>query len=213
MCTLSRFSRVPLCATPWAVACEAPLTMGFSRQECWSVFPCLPGVLPHRPCELEMLVSTCGQVVIIGNVHKVAVLLHANSGSICNQILRESRLPGWWIRVECAWANTQGPESQYFFPLKLHPSPPDSVPGERLPAEAPRRLSGRRRQLGTPAPGDLVPGEVTLVLKTRGSGHHCRGALGILVPARGNQYRLKRSLYEEHLAGLSWSHPSLALGL
>ena len=46
----------------------------------------------------------------------------------------ESRLPGWWIRVEGAWANTQGPESHYFFPLKLHPSPPDSsVPGERLP--------------------------------------------------------------------------------
>ena len=33
---LSRFSRVQLFATPWTVAHEAPLTMGFSRQEYWS---------------------------------------------------------------------------------------------------------------------------------------------------------------------------------
>ena len=30
---LSRFSRVQLFATPWTVACQAPLSMGFSRQE------------------------------------------------------------------------------------------------------------------------------------------------------------------------------------
>ena len=52
------------------------------------MFPCLPpGDLPHRPCELETPVSTCGQVVITGNFHKAAVLLHADSGSICNQNL------------------------------------------------------------------------------------------------------------------------------
>ena len=26
-------------ATPWTVACETPLSMGFSRQECWSGLP------------------------------------------------------------------------------------------------------------------------------------------------------------------------------
>ena len=26
-------------ATPWSVACQAPLSMGFSRQECWSGLP------------------------------------------------------------------------------------------------------------------------------------------------------------------------------
>ena len=26
-------------ATPWTVACQAPLSMGFSRQEYWSRFP------------------------------------------------------------------------------------------------------------------------------------------------------------------------------
>ena len=30
------FSRVRLFATPWTIAHQAPLSMGFSRQECWS---------------------------------------------------------------------------------------------------------------------------------------------------------------------------------
>ena len=33
---LSHFSRVQLSATPWTAAHQAPLSMGFSRQECWS---------------------------------------------------------------------------------------------------------------------------------------------------------------------------------
>ena len=33
---LSRFSRVRLCATPWTAAHQAPLSVGFSRQEHWS---------------------------------------------------------------------------------------------------------------------------------------------------------------------------------
>ena len=32
---LSRFSRVRLFETPWPIACQAPLSMGFSRQEYW----------------------------------------------------------------------------------------------------------------------------------------------------------------------------------
>ena len=44
MCTrvLSRFSRVPLFATPWTVARQAPLSLGFSRQEYWSGVLCSP---------------------------------------------------------------------------------------------------------------------------------------------------------------------------
>ena len=34
-------------ATPWTVARQAPLSVGFSRQEDWSGLPCLsPGDLP-----------------------------------------------------------------------------------------------------------------------------------------------------------------------
>ena len=46
---LSRFSHVWLFATPWTVARQAPLSMEFSRQECWSELPCPPpGDLPHN---------------------------------------------------------------------------------------------------------------------------------------------------------------------
>ena len=40
-------SRVPLSGTPWPVARQAPLSMGFPQQECWSglTFP-PPGDLP-----------------------------------------------------------------------------------------------------------------------------------------------------------------------
>ena len=41
-------SRVRLFATPWTVAYQAPPSMGFSRQECWSGLPFpSPGDLPN----------------------------------------------------------------------------------------------------------------------------------------------------------------------
>ena len=49
---LSQFSHVWLCATPWTAAFQAPLSMGFSRQEYWSGLPFpLPGDLPHPGIE------------------------------------------------------------------------------------------------------------------------------------------------------------------
>ena len=45
-------SRVQLFATPWTVAYQAPLSMGFSRQECWSGLPFpSPGDLPDPGIE------------------------------------------------------------------------------------------------------------------------------------------------------------------
>ena len=47
-CVLSYFSHVLLFVTPLTVAGQAPLSMGFSRQEYWSGLPCpLPGYLPN----------------------------------------------------------------------------------------------------------------------------------------------------------------------
>ena len=37
---LSRFSCVRLFASPWTLAHQAPLSMGFFRQEYWSGLPC-----------------------------------------------------------------------------------------------------------------------------------------------------------------------------
>ena len=42
VCMLSCFNKVQLFATIWAVACQASLSMGFSRQEYWSGLPCPP---------------------------------------------------------------------------------------------------------------------------------------------------------------------------
>ena len=39
-CMLSRYSRVQLFVTLWTVAHQAPMSMGFSRQEYWSGLPC-----------------------------------------------------------------------------------------------------------------------------------------------------------------------------
>ena len=46
----------PLFATPWTVAYQTPLSMGFSRQECWSGLPFPspedlpdPGIEPGAP--------------------------------------------------------------------------------------------------------------------------------------------------------------------
>ena len=44
-CTLSHFSHVWLFLTLWTVAHQAPLSLGFSRQEHWGGLPC-PGIEP-----------------------------------------------------------------------------------------------------------------------------------------------------------------------
>ena len=55
---LSRFSHVRLFATPWTIACQAHLFMGFSRREYWSVLPCTPpGDLPNPGIEPMSLMS------------------------------------------------------------------------------------------------------------------------------------------------------------
>jgi len=47
-CVLSSFSCIWLFATLWTVAFQAPLSVGFSRQEYWSGLPCPPpGDLPN----------------------------------------------------------------------------------------------------------------------------------------------------------------------
>ena len=57
-CMLSLFSHVQLLATLWTVARQAPLSMGFSRQEYWSGLPCPPlGDLPDPGIEPVSLMS------------------------------------------------------------------------------------------------------------------------------------------------------------
>ena len=58
-------SRVRLFETLWTIARQAPLSMGFSRQENWSGFPCPPpgdlpdpGIEPRSPAlQVDALTS------------------------------------------------------------------------------------------------------------------------------------------------------------
>ena len=51
-CTLCHFSRVQLFVTLQTIVRQAPLSMGFSRQEYWSGLPCPPSEdIPHSGIE------------------------------------------------------------------------------------------------------------------------------------------------------------------
>ena len=51
-CVLNCFRCVPLFEIPWAIACQTPLSMEFSKQEYWSGLPCPPpGDLPDPGIE------------------------------------------------------------------------------------------------------------------------------------------------------------------
>ena len=53
---LSHFSRVQPCATLWTVACQAPPSIGFSRQEYWNGLPFpTPGIFPTQGSNLSLL--------------------------------------------------------------------------------------------------------------------------------------------------------------
>ena len=61
---LNHFSRVSRYVTLWAIACQAPLSVGFSRQEYWSGLPCPPREdLPDSGMELRSPVSPALAVV------------------------------------------------------------------------------------------------------------------------------------------------------
>ena len=58
-------SRVRLFATPWTVARQAPLSMGFSRQEYWGGLPSPPpGDLPNPGIDPVSHVSCIGRRIL-----------------------------------------------------------------------------------------------------------------------------------------------------
>ena len=67
---LSHFIHVQLCANPWIISCQAPLSMGFPRQEYWSGFPCpSPGDLPDpgiKPVSLGIKPTSLTSLTLAG---------------------------------------------------------------------------------------------------------------------------------------------------
>ena len=56
---LSLFSHVFFYVTLWTIACQAPLSMRFSREEYWNALPCPPpGDLPDPGIEAVSLGSS-----------------------------------------------------------------------------------------------------------------------------------------------------------
>ena len=72
-CMLSCFSHVQLCATLWTVACQAPLSMGFSRQEHWSAL--LQGIFPAHGLDPPHLLCL---------LHWQGDFYHWNESEICS---------------------------------------------------------------------------------------------------------------------------------
>ena len=61
-CILSHLSRVWLFVTPWTMACQASLSMGFSRRECWRCCHSLvQGIFPTQGLNLDFL--RCRQIL------------------------------------------------------------------------------------------------------------------------------------------------------
>ena len=74
MCVVRNFNCVQLFATIWTVTHQAPLSMGFSRQEYWSGLPCPPFIpprdLPHpgtEPTFLSLLHWQVGDFISLEN--------------------------------------------------------------------------------------------------------------------------------------------------
>ena len=91
VCMLSRFSCVWDRVTPWTVAHQAPLFMGFSRQESWSESPCPPpgnlpdlgiegsslwqaGSLPLAPPGKAVKIYTCWRLIYFSEKQRMRIL-------------------------------------------------------------------------------------------------------------------------------------------
>ena len=81
---LSSFSHVCLFVTRWIIACQAPLSIGFSRQEYGSGLPCpSPGNLPNPGIELMSLMSLALASSIFTTSTTWDTLLTENEYTVC----------------------------------------------------------------------------------------------------------------------------------
>ena len=102
---------VLLFVTPWTVAHQAPLSMGFSRQEYWSELPFPPpGDLPNPGTQPLSLVSLhCNRILNqqchlrslnLGLINKVCLVLkHLGSNFYFSTILKHRRKQPWILSV------------------------------------------------------------------------------------------------------------------
>ena len=120
-------SHVQLCATPQTVAHQAPLSIDFARQECWSglLYPS-PGILPDPGIELVSLTSPAlagsfftpsvtweapqqADLILIFGEHKDLIHLICCWFWTLHPSLLPSPMMGTWYMVannNCEWRNS-----------------------------------------------------------------------------------------------------------
>ena len=113
-CMLTHFSQVWLFAILWTVACQAPLSMGFSRQKYWSGLPSPPlGDLPQprvKPVS-TMSPALAGGFFITSTTWKAQKpSLHHQTGYTC-KIPLSQRTRGKGLSEKCMWCD----EEEYKF--------------------------------------------------------------------------------------------------
>ena len=86
---LSHFSRARLCATPWTASHQAPLFLGFSRQEHWSGYILLK----------EYLLNICQMALCSELQFFLKLYLHTQSCMSCS---RRQSSPVHTVRAELA---------------------------------------------------------------------------------------------------------------
>ena len=94
---ISHFNRVWLFGIPWTVAHQAPLPMGFCRQEYWSRVPgAPPGDLPDPEIKLEYLYICIGR-----QVHDLRLMLPGKSIYI---YIKSQKIGVWvfWAWTACS---------------------------------------------------------------------------------------------------------------
>ena len=114
---LSRFSRVWLFATLWAVAHQAPPSMGFSRQEYWSGLPCPPpGDLPNPGIEPMSLMSPA----LASGFFTTSATWEAHSHIYCSIIYNRQEVDTTWVHQ---WTY-HGTTREFSTPFPLSSPPP-----------------------------------------------------------------------------------------
>ena len=115
---LSCFSHVRLCTTLWTTACQAPLSVGFSRQEYWNGCPFPfpgnlldPGIKPRSPA-LQLASCNPGRFFIIWATTE-APISHGwkvnKDGAVQASTTSPITLPGQEISLQYLWAMVTDP--------------------------------------------------------------------------------------------------------
>ena len=116
---MKSLSHVRLFATPWTVACQAPLSMGFSRQECWSGLPFPspgdlpdPGIGPRSPAlQADALPSEPQGISIISDLQITPLMAESEEDlkSLLMKVKKESENVGLKLRIPKTKIMPSGP--------------------------------------------------------------------------------------------------------